>query len=179
MLIIFDLPWWCWEAGNSVSLVLILLMCWRDKRAAQISTIHQWFDWLTQDSIKPLPDDNKLNSAIEKMLCHKRRESSLQCEPACTVLDTLSEQVMSGGHEKKYSGENCLYAAELWGSVGLFWLCTFFSPSTLWYSYSKYTFLLYWGFSDKQALCYILLNIVQIWKTVRIKFVPCHVVQVS
>lgn len=34
------------------------------------------------------------------MLCHKRRESSLQCEPDCTVLDTLSEQVMSGGHEK-------------------------------------------------------------------------------
>lgn len=179
MLIIFDLSWWCWEAGNSVSLVLILLMCWRDKRAAQISTIHQWFDWPAQDSIKPLPDDNKLNSAIEKMLCHKGREFPLQCKPDCTVLDTLSEQVMSGGHEKNIQ----VRIVCMQPSCEVQWVFSgyahFFSPSTLWYSCSKYTFLLYWGFSDKQALCYILLNIVQIWKNVRIKFVPCHVVQVS
>lgn len=80
----------------------------------------------------------------------------LQCEPDFTVWDALNEQVMSLQMYMKKNKKLIRWVLSvcsfLWGSVGLFWLCTFF-PSALWYSAST-LFYCTGGFQTNSSLLY-------------------------
>lgn len=135
-----------------VSLLLMLLMCWPDKWAALIWIIHRRFDRLPQDSIRSPSDDGKLKRPVEKMLCHKRREpfifamwTGLYCIRFNWVSRWCQEVRCHLCSLKMHLRKNKIrwlsVRSLFWSFSGSFWLCT--SPlSALWYSYSKYTFLL-------------------------------------